>query len=68
MTTFHQNLSGRLRSESSNPSTASDGDMYYNTTDNTWMRYNGTDWKGAKMTTTSTSTTTTISTSTTTTA
>jgi hypothetical protein len=62
MTTTHQNLSGRLRTETTNPSTPEEGDMYYNSTDNTWMRYNGTDWIGVRMTTSSTTTTSTSTT------
>jgi len=63
MTTY-QNLAGRLKTGTSNPSVAQDGDMYYNTTDNTWMRYNGSNWIGVEMTSTSTTTTSTSTTTT----
>jgi hypothetical protein len=67
MTTY-QKLAGRLRTGTANPSVPQEGDMYYHSTDNTWMRYDGTDWRGVAMVTTSTSSSTSTSTSTTTTA
>lgn len=59
-------LLGRLPVSASNPSNPVAGDEYYNSRTNSWMRYDGSQWWGARVTTTSTSTTTT-STSTTTT-
>src|SRR3990167_628014 len=66
-TTFGQ-LEGALRRGTSDPVSPAAGDMYYETTNNRWMRYDGTVWRGLAVTTsTSTSTSRTTSTSTTTT-
>lgn len=39
-------LKGRFRVETSAPDDPVEGDIYYNTSSNYLMRYNGTDWKG----------------------
>lgn len=64
--TKYRAYAGRLTKRTTPPTNPVEGDEYYDTTTNSWLRYNGTGWLGNKLTTTSTSTTTT-STSTTTT-
>lgn len=67
--TKYRSFAGRIKVLSSAPSTASQGDVYFDSTDLVLKYYNGTTWisSGAFTTTTSTSTstsTTTTSTST----
>lgn len=80
MATRFSSLAGRLPRSTSNPTNPAVGEEYYNTTNNTWMRYDGANWLGVSLipggtttsttttssstTTTSSSTTTTVSTST----
>ena len=41
------NFKGRFRVETTNPSNPLAGDMYFNTSTNYLMYYNGTSWVGA---------------------
>src|SRR3990172_2959505 len=69
MTSKFSSIIGHLPKGTSDPSSPSVGDEYYDTGNNRWMRWDGVQWRGLAFTTsTSTSTTTTTtSTSTTTT-
>ena len=64
MTSTVSNIEGRIRTETVVPANPVAGDMYYDTTNERLMRFNGTYWSGVLFTI-STSTSTTISTSTT---
>lgn len=68
----HRSLELKLRRQSTNPTSPKAGDIYYNTSNNTVMRYDGAKWSGIALAlststsvTTSTSTSITTSTSTT---
>lgn len=69
--THFSSLQGRVRTASgavAQPTGAKSGDVWFDTTNNAFLVYDGSAWRGAVMTSTSTSTSTstTISTSTTT--
>lgn len=67
MTTF-SSLEAKFRTGTTDPTSPNVGDLYYDTTNNRLMRYDGAKWTGAQFnTSTSTSTSTTTSTSTSTT-
>lgn len=66
-TTKHSQLESRIRELTSNPSNPDAGDLYYDTTNNRLMRYNGSYWAGLGFTTSTSTSTTSTSTSTSTT-
>lgn len=65
MTTQHGSFEGRIRTGTTNPTNPRAGDMFYDTSNDRLMRFDGLKWTGVQFgTTTSTSTSTTTSTST----
>ena len=67
MTTLHGSLESKFRTEAGvNPISPVEGDMFYDTTNNRLMRFDGTRWRGLGFTTSTSTTTTSTSSSTTT--
>jgi hypothetical protein len=60
----YNSLTGRIRLLSAAPSAPSEGDEYFDTTTNCYMRFDGSNWRGFSLTDTTTSTSITTSTST----